>query len=72
MKSATEPVQDVSAVAFAAPVKKSVERWVGDTGLLLKFVARPALISENFLQFADDHKATLEQLRAAVNTSAYI
>ena len=41
-------------------MEKRVERWVGDAGLLLKFVARPALILENFLQFADDHVGTID------------
>ena len=60
MKSAAESVQNVSAVALATSMKECVERRVSDVGLLLKFVARPALTFENFLQFADDHVDTID------------
>ena len=53
-------------------MKERVESWVGDTGLLLKFVARPAPIFENFLQFANDHVGTLAQKADCVNSLAYI
>jgi hypothetical protein len=72
VKSATEPVQNVSTVAFASSVKKRVERWVGDAGLLLKFVASPAFALENFLQCADDHVGTIHQKANCVNIKAYI
>ena len=49
-----------------------MESWVGDGGLLLKFVARPALAFENFLQFTDDHAGTLDQRADCVNSLAYI
>ncbi len=68
----TKLIQDISAVAFAASVKKGMERRVSDAGLLLKFVARPALMFENFLQVADDHVGTLTQKADCVNGLAHI
>jgi hypothetical protein len=65
-------IQNVSAIAFATSVKKGVERWVSDARLLLKFVASPAPVFENFLQFADDHVGTLDQKADYVNSLAYI
>jgi hypothetical protein len=68
----TKLIQNVSAIAFATSVKKGVERWVSDARLLLKFVASPAPVFENFLQFADDHVGTLDQKADYVNSLAYI
>jgi hypothetical protein len=38
----------------------------------LKFVARPALVFEKFLQFADDHVATIDLKSDCVNSLTHI
>jgi hypothetical protein len=72
VESATELVQNVSAVALVASVKKRVKRWVRDARFLLKFVARPSLAFKNFLQRADNHIGTLDLKSDCVNSLAYI
>jgi hypothetical protein len=49
-----------------------MESWVCDAGLLLKFVASPALTFENFLQCTDDHVGTIDQKDVYVNNLVYI
>jgi hypothetical protein len=56
----TKLIQDIGAVGFAAPVKKSVQSRICDFGLLLEFVSRPALAFEDLFQFANNHGCTLE------------
>jgi hypothetical protein len=42
-------IQNIGPVALVASIKKRLERWLGDTGFLLKLVTRPAFLFQQFL-----------------------